>query len=154
MIELVAHPTETSSATRKQVDVRRIHMQRQQLDANQKEHHSRLLHQEYQAAVLAMETSMTLQHVAETQSIEQHAQQWYHDRWQALEQEALLEYSRARSVQLRSWRKSEQAANSEVQHELRSLREWKRSAAKWSDTTAVPASITAASHSFGHRSEG
>eukprot|EP00971_Amphidinium_carterae_P243265 4830687-Amphidinium_carterae.8 len=65
-----------------------IHLQRQQLDASQEEQQSWFLHQEYQAAVLAMEPAMSLQCVAEMTALEQHAQQFYHCRWQALEQEA------------------------------------------------------------------
>eukprot|EP00971_Amphidinium_carterae_P341443 6480239-Amphidinium_carterae.2 len=52
MTDLVAHLTETSSATRRQIAVTRIHPQRQQQDETQEKQQSRLLHQEYQAAVL------------------------------------------------------------------------------------------------------
>eukprot|EP00971_Amphidinium_carterae_P079239 1567922-Amphidinium_carterae.1 len=77
MTELVA-PHRDLKRCRRQVDVMRMHMQRQPLDANQEEHQPRLLHQEYQASVLAMESSMSLQDFAEMQALEQHAQQWYH----------------------------------------------------------------------------
>eukprot|EP00971_Amphidinium_carterae_P122240 2420488-Amphidinium_carterae.2 len=57
--ELAAQLTETS------VDVMRIDLQRQQLDATQKKHRARQLRTEYQHTLLTMEADLNLQAMRE-----------------------------------------------------------------------------------------
>eukprot|EP00971_Amphidinium_carterae_P348639 6490605-Amphidinium_carterae.4 len=75
-------------------------MQRQQLDVTTEEQHANRLHLEYNQAVHALETQMSLQHVQDLEHVEAQARSYYHSRWTMLEEVARLEYNRSRAAQL------------------------------------------------------
>eukprot|EP00971_Amphidinium_carterae_P343246 6482895-Amphidinium_carterae.2 len=79
--ELVEHPMETSTTTRRQVDVMRVNLRRQQLDVTHEEQQAIWLHQEYLQTVAAMESTLSLRANQELLRLEQQSQEYYRSTW-------------------------------------------------------------------------